>query len=206
MFLLGKRIRNVSRPQKNENGRRDSMTITKRRPRRFPIKRQTTPGPSFGRRRPFPPQKRSSNKLRSIWRHEAWRIAVNIAKLPEILCKGDSLQFCGQPSYGCMASASFAPSLSRRPVNWTTAKVLWQLARARRTSGIRLFALLFTRQSVTIVPEEAIWAVRIVPGVVPHPISAIGRIGLVRPISVSISAISVSVRLVGPVSVAIMGR
>src|SRR5215469_17226502 len=59
MSLLGSR--NASRQQKNEHGRRNSMTITKRRANRSWIKNRTTPGPPLGRR-PSQLQKTNSNK------------------------------------------------------------------------------------------------------------------------------------------------
>src|SRR6516164_763237 len=80
MFLPGSR--NASRQQKNERGRRNSMTITKRRSNKFPLRSRTTPGPPLDRQL-TPPQKRNSNKL--VTCDEAQRFAANVAKLPELL-------------------------------------------------------------------------------------------------------------------------
>src|SRR6516225_1534105 len=63
MFLPGSR--NLSRQQKNERGRKKSMTITKRRPNRYRIKNRTTHGPLPGRR-PSQLQKRNSNRRRQL--------------------------------------------------------------------------------------------------------------------------------------------
>src|SRR5262245_54872534 len=46
-----------------EQERQKQLILTKRRPRRFPSKRLTIPGPTFGRRQPLPLQERSSNNL-----------------------------------------------------------------------------------------------------------------------------------------------
>jgi hypothetical protein len=61
MSLQGEKKRALT--PRNKNARSNSITITKRRPARYPIKRLTIPGLTFGRRRLSPLQKRSRNKL-----------------------------------------------------------------------------------------------------------------------------------------------
>ena len=58
MFLPGRR--EASRRPNNENGRKNSMTLTKQRPKISPIKSRTTLGPPFDRR----PRRQINDSLR----------------------------------------------------------------------------------------------------------------------------------------------